>query len=84
LADGEQLNHLFEIYLLIFADLKKHLFNYQFYSTATSVSNYKVLAWTPAPEYFQTHPGDKAELDKFVKLTSTQKEFPQLSVLKRN
>lgn len=45
LAKGEDISQLYEIFLLTFADLKKHLFNYQFYSTNIPVVDYKITKW---------------------------------------
>jgi hypothetical protein len=40
--------HISEIYLLIFGDFKKHMFKYQFFSVAQAVENVNVLSWESA------------------------------------
>lgn len=70
------------MHLLVFADLKKHLFNYQFYSTASPVRNYQLLSWTKAEDFFATRAPQKQQLDRIVKALSSEKSFPHLTVLK--
>jgi len=62
---GESVNHFYEIFLIIFADLKKHLFTYQFLSTALSVKNYTVSEWCKFDEVFGEH--EKQQLSNFIK-----------------
>ena len=74
LAGGKSLGHLHEIFLLIFADLKKHTFTYQFLSSATPVSNYKVLKREKSGEFFtKIEPIDGVEIS--VKLSNFLKEL---------
>lgn len=54
LIKGERVKNVTELYLLIFGDLKKHTFKYQFLSTATAVKNYKVVSWEPATSFYST------------------------------
>jgi hypothetical protein len=64
---------------LIFADLKKHLFTYQFFSTAIPVRNYTVGEWGKFEEVYGQN--EKGLLTKFIKSTALQeKVFPQFSV----
>lgn len=48
LINGNEVEYISEIFLLIFGDFKKHLFNYQFFSVAQAVENYEVLNWNSA------------------------------------
>ncbi len=76
------MNHLYEIYLLIFADLKKHLFNYQFYSTAHAVTNYTIKSWKTCQEYLTDYPEKRNELSNYLKEESKRNVFRQFTVLK--
>lgn len=68
--------------MAIFSDLKKHLFSYQFYSTATPVKNYAVKSWAIfADTYDQVA---KQNLDKSIKIISKEKIFPHLSILTKD
>lgn len=64
-AKGELISHFYEIYLLIFADLKKHLFSYQFLSSAISVSNYSLKHWYKFDEVYS--PENKTQLTNVIK-----------------
>ena len=66
---------------MIFADLKKHLFTYQFYSTAVPVKNYQVKGWHKFNDLYQEE--DKTKLTNFIREASQEKVFPQFVVLNR-
>ena len=79
-AKGEAVSHFSEIFLLIFADLKKHLFTYQFYSTAIPVKNYSVKSWRKFNEVYQA--GEVTLFSNFIKETAvSEKVFPQFTIL---
>lgn len=78
-AKGEPVSHLYEIYLLMFADLKKHLFSYQFLSSAVAVTNYTVKHWYKFDEIYPAQ--NKAQLTNAIREATQEKVFPQLLVL---
>jgi hypothetical protein len=89
LASGQPVAHLYEIFLLIFADLKKHTFTYQFYSTAVPVKNYKILKWEKCSAEFEVaKPINgkevRSKLSDHLKLISKETVVPQFTVLNAN
>jgi hypothetical protein len=81
LAEGENVPHLYEIFLLIFADLKKHTFTYQFFSTATPVTNYKVIKREAVANKFTDVAGMRKGISDHLKEISKEKVVPQVTVL---
>lgn len=66
----------------MFADLKKHLFSYQFYSSAIPVKNYSLTHWQ---KFEEVYPGDqKTKLTAIIKEAAQEKLFPQFMVLNAN
>jgi hypothetical protein len=68
--------HLYEIFLLIFADLKKHTFTYQFYSSATPVTNYKILKREMVTKEFVDVDGMRRKISTHLKDISKEKVVP--------
>lgn len=63
----------------MFADLKKHLFSYQFLSSAVAVTNYTVKHWYKFDEIYPAQ--NKAQLTNAIREATQEKVFPQLLVL---
>lgn len=78
-AKGEAVSHFYEIYLHVFADLKKHLFSYQFFSTATPVTGYTLRQWSKFDELFG--PAEKSQLTSTIREAAQELAFPQFMVL---
>lgn len=73
--------HLYEIFLLIFADLKKHTFTYQFLSTATPVTNYKITQRDLVKNQFTEFANMRKGISHHLKEISKEKVVPQVTVL---
>lgn len=78
-AKGEPVCHFYEVYLHVFADLKKHLFSYQFFSTATPVANYALSHWNTFDELFTA--AEKTQLTHTIREAAQEIVFPQFMVL---
>ena len=73
--------HLYEIFLLIFADLKKHTFTYQFLSTATPVTNYKVIRRGLVKDELIDDGYWRKGVSDHLKEISKEKVVPQVTVV---
>jgi len=67
--------------LLTFADLKKHMFSYQFLSVSANVKDYKTLSVESAAVVLKD---SLAQLNKVFKAITHRETIPSLFMIKQN